>query len=295
MGKNAGWIIAGAISAAAVAVGLALFHTLSSDDEHGHGSHSHAHSHGGHGHSHGAHSHGGCQGGGGGHSHGDGGHGHSHGQVTFEDAPAWAEKFESAEREEWLQPERVVREVIAPLVAEAAEAGSEARPLVVDVGAGTGFFTMRLAQQLLDSADVAATDVAPGMRQYLQERIAAAAASGALPADASSRVRVLAASEDGPTPLPRKASVLFYCTVYHHLSNRVAHMREVREKWLVGGGKGFVVLLEHKTGNLPIPTPPEHYRLERSALLQEMEDAGFTLHSAPNFLPYFNILVFASA
>ena len=119
-------------------------------------------------------------GGGHGHSH-SGGHGHSHGgghahgaPITFADAERWAGEFESETRQ--LMPDALCRDVIAPLLAAraaaAAAVGADAggvgpRPVIADVGAGTGYMTVRLARAF-PGADIVATDIEPGMVQCVR-------------------------------------------------------------------------------------------------------------------------------
>jgi len=198
--------------------------------------------------------------------------------VTFDDAAAWAARLDIAERDEWLQPEAVVKEVIGPLAA-AATAGSGEAAVVADIGAGTGYFTVRLAAAL-PAATVLATDTEAGMREYLAERCRTAGLAN---------VRVGPAG-DSRMGLPRAAHVALMCTVYHHLPNRVPYLRASAGVDLVPGG--YVVVIEHKTGDLPIPTPPPAMRFERSTIVAEFEEAGYAVVGAPAFLPYFNILVF---
>lgn len=242
---------------------------------HGHShspGHSHAHTHG-HG---GAPSPAGEAGSGGEHAHA---HAHAHGVPSFEDAVAWAARFDVPEREAWLQPATVIEEVLAPLVPPPAAGAGSGRPVVADIGAGTGFFTVRLAAAL-PHAIVVATDPEDGMRAYTARR----ARDNGL-----TNVQVTAAGT-GRMGLPARATLALLCTVYHHIDDRVAYLRASAAQDLVPGG--LVVVIEHKTGDLPIPTPPPAMRFERSVIVAEFEAAGFTVVGAPAILPYYNILVF---
>jgi SAM-dependent methyltransferase len=239
--------------------------------------HSHSHSHG-HGH---------------GHSHGDG-HGHSHGDgrggSSFADAEAWASSFSGPERDAYMQPERVVAEVIAPLVAAAAAAAArkataaaEARRVViVDVGAGTGYFALRIARACPDAMIVAA-DTEPGMRAFVER---AAAVDAAIARTQNLETAAASGAECG-LPAGVRADVALFAAVYHHIDDRVAYLRRLREQSLARDGR--LVILDYEPGPLPanfahMPRPPPEMMLRRSAVVAEAEAAGFALDAAPSFL-----------
>src|SRR5512143_3695049 len=76
----------------------------------------------------------------------------------FEHADEWAKQFDDPSRDAWQQPDRVI----------AALALTPAMT-VADVGAGTGYFSVRLARAV-PQGEVLATDIEPDMVRYLGER-----------------------------------------------------------------------------------------------------------------------------
>jgi SAM-dependent methyltransferase len=283
-------------------------HGHSHDDHHGHSHADHGHSHGGHddhGHSHGGHddhghSHGGHEDHG--HSHGCGGHdddhhghGHSHGVVTFEDAGKWAAHLEAPGREEWQRPTAIIDEVLRPLLPPAAGAsgGSPTQAVVAEVGCGTGYLLTRVAKAL-PSARVIGTDTEAGMVAYTADRC---------------RTEGLANVEVVATPgaparatLPARAHVIVLLTAYHHIdaATRVAWLRATAAEDLVQGegeGGGAIVIIEHKTGELPIQAPPPGMRLSRAQVEAEVAAAGLVVASGEEaarhqgLLPYHEIIV----
>ena len=76
----------------------------------------------------------------------------------FEHADAWAKQFDDPSRDAWQQPDKVI-----------AALGLEPAMSVADVGAGTGYFTVRLARAV-PQGQVIATDIEPDMVRYLGER-----------------------------------------------------------------------------------------------------------------------------
>lgn len=101
---------------------------------------------------------------------------------------------------------------------------------------------------------------------------------------------VVVPSADTRFGLPLRAHVALLVTSYHHMEHRVEVLRNSVAHDLVPGA--YIVVIEHKTGELPIPAPPDYLRLERSTIIAEFEAAGLEVVAAPAFLPYHHILVF---
>ncbi len=76
----------------------------------------------------------------------------------FDDAAKWAKDFDNPERDAWQKPDEVV---------EALHLASGSS--VADIGAGTGYFSVRIARRIPDGK-VFAVDVEPDMVRYLGER-----------------------------------------------------------------------------------------------------------------------------
>src|SRR4051812_32872479 len=77
---------------------------------------------------------------------------------SFGDAQKWAHVFDDPQRDAWQKPHEVI---------QALGLGPAAR--VADIGAGTGYFSARLAN-MLKAGRVYAVDVEPDMIKYLAER-----------------------------------------------------------------------------------------------------------------------------
>ena len=82
-------------------------------------------------------------------------HTHEH---AFEDADKWAEVFDDPKRDAWQKPHEVI---------EALKLKPDA--LIADIGAGTGYFTVRLARAV-PAGKVFAVDLEPDMVKHLAER-----------------------------------------------------------------------------------------------------------------------------
>ena len=91
-----------------------------------------------------------------GHHEGHGHHGDAHAMPhRFDDAARWAQEFESPERDAWQRPDFVVSALSLP---------RDAR--VADLGAGTGYFAVRLARAVPEGR-VWGVDIEPAMVRWM--------------------------------------------------------------------------------------------------------------------------------
>src|SRR5688572_28419135 len=82
-------------------------------------------------------------------------HTHRHG---FGDAEKWAKVFDDPERDAWQKPHEVIQALALKPDA-----------IVADIGAGTGYFSVRFAR-MLPNGRVYGVDTEPGMVKHLAER-----------------------------------------------------------------------------------------------------------------------------
>ncbi|MBI4161986.1 MAG: class I SAM-dependent methyltransferase [Acidobacteria bacterium] len=186
----------------------------------------------------------------------------------FDDIEHWIGVFDDAARDEWQMPERVVREL-----------GIGAGDRVVDLGAGTGYFSVRLARAILPGGALLAVDTEPGMVRHLAERSAAESIPNLTP--------VLALPDDPMLP-PAGADLVFLCDTYHHIDDRVEYLRRLRDDLRAGGR---VALIDFHKREMPVGPPLEH-KLARDHVLSEFEEAGYGLAEEKDFLPYQYFLIF---
>ncbi len=151
---------------------------------------------------------------------------------------------------------------------------------IADIGAGSGYFTFRLARHVGDAGRVYAVDINPDMVVHLNRRIR--------DLNVKNVVTILSAPDD---PLLADASIdrFFICDTWHHIENH-AHYLALLKKMLKRGGQ--VVMIDFKKVETPVG-PPMEMRIDQNALLTEMQTNGFKLISEYRFLPYQYFLVFA--
>ena len=186
----------------------------------------------------------------------------------FEDAAQWAKIFESPERVEWQQPDKVVEAI-------KLEPGQR----VIDIGAGTGFFTRRFAKAVAPSGEAIGLDIEPSMVDYMK-----ADAKKLGLKDYEARV----VEPDDPALAPHSADVIFFCDALHHIDDRAAYLRKLIPALKPGAR---VIDVDFKKEPLPVGPPPEH-KLSREEVVAAFHDAGYRLLREHDFLKYQDFLEF---
>ena len=179
---------------------------------------------------------------------------------------------------EWLErPEREAEE--APSLAIRALA---IRPgqVVADIGAGSGYYTLRLAREVGPTGTVYATDIQPGMLALLRTAVARAKLTNVVP--------VLSDPDDPKLPAD-SLDLAIMVDVYHELEAPQAFLRRLRPALK---RTGRLVLLEFRKEDPRVPIRPEH-KMSVAEVRTELEAEGFRLSAVLNDLPWQHILVLA--
>lgn len=217
--------------------------------EHGHGSrggHGREEGRGGHGHGH-------EDGGGGGHRR------DRHGNP--EDFDHYLSKLDDPERVAWQKPDEVV-------------AALELAPGAVacDLGAGPGYFALRMAQAVGPEGRVHAVDVDPRMLEILERR---AREAGLANVHAHLDPR-------GDAEPPEPCDVVLVVNAYHHFADGVGTLRRLASALRPGGR---IANVDFHEGELPMGPPPEH-KVSRASFLAAVAAAGLEVAAEKTFLPY---------
>jgi len=187
---------------------------------------------------------------------------------SFQGAEKWAHVFDDPERDAWQKP----HEVIAALALKADA-------VVADIGAGTGYFSARLAN-MLKAGRVYAVDVEPDMVQYLAERAKREGLENML---------AVRGTPEGPK-LPAKVDVALLVDVYHHIGERPRYFRDLRKSLAPGGRVAIIDFrLDSPDG------PPRAARISPDEVKAGMKQAGYVLVTEQAFLPRQYFLVFRGA
>lgn len=191
----------------------------------------------------------------------DGHHGHHghHGNHRFQNADQWAKTFDDPARDEWQKPDEVVRALaLTPAMT------------VADVGAGTGYFAVRLARAV-PQGQVLATDIEPDMVRYLDER----AKKEALP-----NLRGVSATASASGLAANSVDAILIVDVWHHIADRAAYARDLAAALRPGGRLLIVDFRRDATRG-----PPPEMRLAPEAIIADLVAAGFAAKVSPVVLP----------
>jgi ubiquinone/menaquinone biosynthesis C-methylase UbiE len=152
---------------------------------------------------------------------------------------------------------------------------------VADIGAGSGYFTERLARLVGASGRVYANDIQPGMLDLLRRR---------LNRERLTNVTVVLGEPADPKLPAGTIDMALMVDVYHELSDPQTMLANIR-KALKPGGR--LVLIEYKGEDRSIPILPSHKMTVAQAKL-EVEHEGFTLTTVNSSLPRQHVLVFST-
>lgn len=177
----------------------------------------------------------------------------------------WLERYERADEE---APDTALDVLAIPRGAS-----------VADIGAGSGYMTVRLSRRVGPGGKVYANDLQPQMLDLLRQRLAQARIDN---------VMLVQGAVDDPKLPDASVDLELMVDVYHELSQPQAMLRHLRDALRP---KGRLVLLEYRKEDPTIPIRLEHKMTVREAKL-EVEAEGFALSRVDESLPRQHILIF---
>jgi SAM-dependent methyltransferase len=178
-----------------------------------------------------------------------------------------ADWLERDERERLEQPEKVLDVLkITP--------GN----MVADIGAGTGYYSLRLAKRVGPQGRVLATDIQPEMLARLRVNMKKA--------DIRNIDPILCTPTDAKLP-HGKLDLALMVDVYHELANPEETMAQVRRALKPGGR---LVLIEYRGEDPTVPIKPEH-KMTLKQIHEELEPMGFRVQETFDFLLRQHVIV----
>ena len=188
-----------------------------------------------------------------------------HMEHRFDNPEALARSFDDPKRDAWQMPDRV----IATLALKPGQS-------IADIGAGTGYFTVRLAKSAA-APKVFAVDIEPSMVKYVGERASKEGLAGVVPVQAGA---------DSPN-LPEPVDVVLIVDTYHHIGDRVAYFRRLRSSLKPGGRVAIIDFRKDSPEG-----PPVEFRFTPEQFKAEMTQSGYRLQNQYDYLPRQNFLIF---
>lgn len=176
-------------------------------------------------------------------------------------------QLEGPDRDEWQQPERVMD---ALGIADGAH--------VADLGAGGGWFTIRLARRVGPNGLVYAEDVQQPMVDAVARRVAR---------EGFRNVRTILGGFTDPRLDPTSVQAALLVGVYGQIREPVVFLKNVRTGLKAGGRLGIV---DFKPGGFG-PGPDDN-RVAPETIIRDAAQAGLQLVRQETFLRYQYLLVF---
>jgi ubiquinone/menaquinone biosynthesis C-methylase UbiE len=180
--------------------------------------------------------------------------------------------LELPDRDLWQLPEQIM-DVLG--VAEAS--------VVADVGAGSGWFTVRLARRVGPNGVVFAQDVQPEMLNAISRRVER---------EGLTNVRPTRGYGSDPRLQHNAIDAIVLVGVYNEIGDKMTMLRNLAAALKPQGRIGIVDFKLQPAGG---PGPSVEERVDPKIVVRDAAAAGLQLLSHETFLPYQYFLVFSKA
>ena len=150
---------------------------------------------------------------------------------------------------------------------------------VADIGAGTGYFSLRIARRIGPSGKVYANDIQPEMLEKLRANAQR---------EKLANIETVLGSEADPKLPAGKIDLVLLVDVYHEFSRPQEMLQHIRAALKP---EGRLILLEYRKEDPAVPIRPEH-KMSVPEVKAEIEPEGYKLDKVIETLPRQHILVF---
>ena len=195
------------------------------------------------------------------HGHGDGKPAHSANEYMHKASTDDSiNRFESKERDEYQQPHKVMQYL-----------GNINGKAIMDIGAGTGYFSVKLAKH---GANVIAADVNDEFQTFLKKRIED---------NKIENITLRKIPFDSPDLKDNEVDMVLIVNSYHHIDNRAEYFAKVK-KGLKNDGE--LVVIDFFKTDVPVG-PPTNHKVSIDEVVAELKKAGYTSFEVNvDLLPY---------
>ena len=149
---------------------------------------------------------------------------------------------------------------------------------VADIGAGSGYYSSRIAKRIGPTGRVYATDIQQGMIDILERRIKN---------EGLTNVTTILGGMDDPRLPPASIDLAIMVDVYHELQQPQLFLQRLKPAFKPNGR---LVLLEFRKEDPKVPILEVH-KMSVAEVKQEMEAEGFMLDKVIDVLPWQHIIV----
>ncbi|WP_106144871.1 class I SAM-dependent methyltransferase [Flagellimonas meridianipacifica] len=176
---------------------------------------------------------------------------------SFDDLIA---RFESPERDAYQHPYKVLNHL-----------GDIQGQTIMDIGAGSGYFSVKLAKK---GAKVIAADVDDRFLEFIQNRIEG---------NALENIETRKIPYDSPNLEEDEVDLVLVVNTYHHIENRPEYFAQVRKGTKTNGK---LVIIDFFKTDTPVGPPSDH-KLSMDVVVDELKKAGYSSFDVNvDLLPY---------
>jgi ubiquinone/menaquinone biosynthesis C-methylase UbiE len=180
--------------------------------------------------------------------------------------------LEGPDRDAWQRPDQIMDAL-----------GIADGSVVADLGAGGGWFTVRLARRVGPRGRVYAEDIQRQMIESIERRVKREGFSG--------RVKTVLGTALDPKLPDGTLDAALFVDAYHEVEHPVALLRNLAKALKPDGRIGIVDFTSEGGG----PGPGMNERVDPQQVIRNATDAGLRLLSREQFLRYQYMLVFGLA
>jgi ubiquinone/menaquinone biosynthesis C-methylase UbiE len=149
---------------------------------------------------------------------------------------------------------------------------------VCDLGAGSGYYTVRMSRLVGPTGKVYAVDIQPKMLEILARRLKSEGIGNVVP---------VLSSEDDPKLPPKSQDLILLVDVYHEFARPQIMLQRMREALK---DDGRLVLLEFRKEDASVPIRLEH-KMSIAEVKAELEPEGFQIDKVLDVLPWQHIFI----
>ncbi len=176
--------------------------------------------------------------------------------------------FEGGNRHKWQRPEWVIDQL-----------GLKPTDIVADIGAGSGYFSRRLAGRLTKGGKVIAVDIDPEMLAYVRESAAK---------EGITNIETLLVETDSPGLDPGSVDLIFLNNTLHHIHNRAEYYKHMVRALRPGGR---IVNIDFYKRDLPVGPRSLNHKLGKDTVLDEFTRANLFVTHDLDGLPHQYFLI----
>lgn len=184
-------------------------------------------------------------------------------------SPSKIPLLEDSGRDAWQKPGEILNAL-----------GIKKGQTVADIGAGSGYLTVKLSERVGEGGAVFAEDIQQEMLDYMNKR---------LTEKGIENVTLVLGAMDDPNLPPNSLDVAILLSTYHEIAQPIDFIKKIKRALRP---QGRLAILEFSDES-PIG-PPIQVRLPEELVIHEAQKAGFTLSQRHTFLmPYQYFLIFS--